>query len=46
MDVDVNVNEQEYLTIAFPKGKLFGLAKELFSKPMASPKVIAVTLQT
>ena len=32
MDVDVNVNEQEYLTIAFPKGKLFGLAKELFSR--------------
>lgn len=28
----MDVNERAYLTIAFPKGKLFGLAKELFSR--------------
>ena len=27
----MNINGKDYLTIAFPKGKLFALSKELFS---------------
>ena len=28
----MDISEKEYLTIAFPKGKLFGLSKELFAR--------------